>query len=157
MLAFRVPDGTSLDILDPMDVDTSQWIYHWRPEQISRWGASFTPDDHGGVWSLFYEKDRLSEDWTKAARLYDDDQLQGIIYMKCSTAFEKDGGQKYPCGVILFSCGPSFNEELILSYGRNILRMMGYRRGVDTNYNKIKFSASLHGTETSTLKYSLPI
>ncbi len=140
-----------------MEVNTRQYIYHWRPEQLSTWGASFTPDDHGGVWSLFYEKDRLSEAWTKATRLYDDDQLQGIIYLKCSTAFEKEGGERYLRGLILFSCGPSLNEELILSYGRNILKKMGYRRGVDTNYNKIRFSASVQGTETSNYKYSLPI
>ena len=90
-----------------------------------------------GKWILYYDK-QIDAAWEKAVQLFRENRLFGVHNMKCSTA-GYDGecsntyvdntiyGNMIDCNAIIFYCGNSYDEELIISIGKNISKLLNYK------------------------------
>ena len=83
-----------------------------------------------GKWMMFFSKHNgdLTRMWQQACDLYESGQLVGITNMKVSTNAENPGKTQNTSGVIMFYCGPSHDNQRVMSYGRNLLRLIPYKQ-----------------------------
>lgn len=79
-----------------------------------------------GKWMLFFKHNVLNNKWRAAVALYRTGQLKGILRMRCSTGVADSRVLKKNDGVIMFACGPCYDEETVLIYGQNLVEKMGY-------------------------------
>lgn len=79
-----------------------------------------------GKWMLFVSNKHMNDMWQKALRLYRAGELTGIISIKTSTAASNPRAAETKTGAIRFACGPSDDEDKVLTYGRNVVAKMGY-------------------------------
>lgn len=104
--------------MNPLDNHTSYWVYHRRENGDDQ--ASIE-----GKWMLFYKVSELNAAWVKATKLYDANQLPGVVAMKCSTARENERALDNSTKVMIFYCGGS--EESIMCTGRVLISAMEYQ------------------------------
>jgi len=97
----------------PMGTTDTPWIYECD-------GRTEEGDDVG-KWMLFYDNNVMDARWGKFKTLYRQNQLPGVISMKCSTAMENPRASSNSNGVILFYCNNSEDEDAIMSIGTNIV------------------------------------
>jgi len=86
-----------------------------------------------GKWMLFYERYEIDEKWNLIKYLYNNNKLQDVLSLKCSTIFKNSYYNKEfnETHVIIIYCNNSEDEENILNIGKKILEF--------TNYNNEKF------------------
>ena len=108
-------------ILLPSKINTHYWIHCIDPKIEKK----FPYVD--GKFVMFFPKDEIDERWKDVNILYKKGKLIGINSMKVSTQKKNhEGINKYKNGVIIFYCGPSENKQLVLEYGRNLLKYIYY-------------------------------
>ena len=119
MCAAAMPNK---DRIPPMS-DTENLFIKERSEAI----ASMY-DDKGklGKWMLFFNVKYVNKMWEKALTLYYNGELTGIQSIKTSTAAKNPRAGDKNRGAIRFKCGPSDDEELMKSYGRNLVKRFNY-------------------------------
>ena len=85
-------------------------------------------DDKGklGKWMMFFDVKYLDAMWKKALTLYYKGKLTGIQSIKTSTAAKNPRAGETKSGAIRFKCGPSDDEQLMKSYGRNLIKRFNY-------------------------------
>lgn len=103
----------------PLDVIDSPWLYENNNEG--------TKSVDTGKWMLFYDKSLMNEAWFLAKKLYRENKLDGVISMKCSTAYENDRASTLEEGIIILYCNNSSNEETIMNIGKKIIEMFDYK------------------------------
>jgi hypothetical protein len=81
-----------------------------------------------GKWMLYFDLDRIDDAWERAKKLYTDRELEGIVCMKVSTAFNNPRATGKDSKVIIFYCGPSGDEDKVVAYGKNLLEKMSYKK-----------------------------
>ncbi|KAA0202497.1 hypothetical protein HAZT_HAZT008352 [Hyalella azteca] len=84
-------------------------------------------ESKSGKWILFVRIKSMFSMWTKSCNLYREGKLKGVTSLKASTA--KDNPRKTAGddnGVIIFHCGPSNDKKLMISYGKNIVKLLRY-------------------------------
>lgn len=106
--------------LQPTEVTSSPWLYEHNPEIVQRYPVA------DGKWMLFCHKSQLNAMWDFAKTKYRSGQLEGITSMKVSTGYGNPRASKSDDGVILFYCGPSQDERLIMHYGQKLLEEIPY-------------------------------
>jgi len=79
-----------------------------------------------GKWMLYYKKDKMNDKWKFAQQLYRENKLNGILSMKCSTAYKNPRATNHDDGIIILYCANSYDEQYILEIGKNILNMFNY-------------------------------
>jgi len=89
-----------------------------------------------GRWMVFYNSSCIDKTWKKMKLLYQTNRFIGIkdIKVSCKSSSEQIDH------VIIFSCGPSYNKEKILRYGRNlsyVLRHEGLKPKSEKLYYKV--------------------
>ena len=95
------------------------WIY----ESKSGTGKN---EDGDGKWMLFYDNSIMDEKWECAKQMYNEDKLNGVLCMKCSTSRRSTRASTDTEGVIIFYCNVlSSNENEIMDIGRAILNNVG--------------------------------
>ena len=85
-------------------------------------------DDKGklGKWMMFFDDEFMDAMWKKAVTLYYKGKLTGIQSIKTSTAAKNPRAGELKGGAIRFTCGPSDDEQLMKSYGRNLVKRFNY-------------------------------
>lgn len=86
-----------------------------------------------GKWMLFYDKLLINEKWELAKRLFRNGKLNGVVSMKCSTAFINPRASSDNSIIILYCINSSFEED-IMDIGTNILNMFDYRENLYIYY-----------------------
>lgn len=114
----------------PLDVSDKYWVY-----EDSKYDAYCF---NVGKWMLFYTKDTFNDAWILAKRMYLNNLLPGVICMKCSTAAKNERAGVSEDGIIIFYCSDSFNEEHIITIGKNIIRQMNYDQHLYVYYKTDK-------------------
>jgi len=87
-----------------------------------------------GKWMLFYLNRNIDAAWVKAKALFRKGLLTGIAGMKVSGARHNPRAQDNDSHVLIFYCGPVEDEENVLSYGANLLRLMRYQPNSSNPY-----------------------
>lgn len=135
--------------MEPTKVDDQYWMSCEDPKLSKRW-----PHDDG-KWMMFIPKERLDEVWQRAQDFYLVGKLTGISRMKVSTAKDNPRASDDSTGVIIFYCGPSDDEEIVLEYGRNLLRLIPYTSPNGYMYYKSDAQTSAGTRATGCTKNSL--
>jgi hypothetical protein len=95
----------------PTENTDSYWVYH---------GTSKVERKDVGKWMLFYPKTNLDLKWKEFCSLYDENNLSGILSMKCSTSLKSSRSSNQREGVIILYCNNSSNETEILNIGKGL-------------------------------------
>ena len=103
----------------PLEVSDSPWLYETSNDDVKHINT--------GKWMLFYDKSLMDESWALAKKLYRENKLEGVINMKCSTAYENPRASRLDEGIIILYCSNSSNEETIMNIGKNILKIFNYK------------------------------
>jgi hypothetical protein len=103
----------------PLEVSDYPWLYENKNDDVKRVDT--------GKWMLFYNKSLMNEAWNIAKKLYIENKLDGIISMKCSTAYENPRASTLEEGIIMLYCNNSSNEEIIMNIGEKIIKMFDYK------------------------------
>ena len=109
----------------PTKVTETNWIY------CNVDDYAHTYPDRDGKWMMFFHMSQLDAKWNEACQLYRAGKLTGIRGMKVSTAKQNPMPNRLHAhdeGIIIFYCGPSEDEQNVMSYGRNLLNHMHYAR-----------------------------
>ena len=106
-----------------MSVSNVPWVYEKRPKH------QLIEPYNVGKWMLFCHNSLLDELWLKAVELYNDEQLHGVISMKCSTNYDNLRASNKHEGIVIFYCNKSYEATNILQYGHNILEKMQFTTG----------------------------
>jgi hypothetical protein len=126
----------------PLDVLESPWLKEKKDNIV------FNADI--GKWMLFYDKKFINEAWILATKLYRENTLDGVISMKCSTAYVNPRASSVNSGVIILYCQSSSNENQIMQIGKEILELMNFR---ESNYIYYKTDFQTHeGTRATGCK-----
>jgi hypothetical protein len=96
----------------PTETISTPWLYEDDGRTEER--------DDVGKWMLFYDNDIMDTRWADFKTLYRQNQLPGVISMKCSTAM-KNPRASNANSVILFYCNNSGDENTIMNIGKNIV------------------------------------
>jgi hypothetical protein len=143
---------------DPLKVKDVAFIYEINTSIYSK-----SSDIDCGKWMLFYEKKIISDNWYEIKKLYNQGELSGVKYIKCSTSGENPDATSISKthGVIMFYCAESSNEKEILKIGETITKKVSNYK---TSYGNIYYKSnqqSTNGSRTSgqkiNHKYSLKI
>tara|TARA_Y100001958_G_C21213971_1_gene539458 strand:- start:1172 stop:1657 length:486 start_codon:yes stop_codon:yes gene_type:complete len=113
------PDYINSDLL-PLEVNESPWL-------VEKKNDNCDPIDIG-KWMLFYDKLLMNDAWSCTKKLFRENKLTDIISMKCSTAFENPRASTLDEGVIILYCSDSSNKEKIMNVGKNILKLLNYKK-----------------------------
>ena len=103
----------------PLEVRDSPWLYENKNKDIK--GVDT------GKWMLFYDNSLMNEAWILAKKLYRGNKLEGIISMKCSTAYENPRSSILGDGIIILYCSNSSNKEIIMNIGKKVLEQFDYK------------------------------
>jgi hypothetical protein len=103
----------------PLEVSDFPWLY-----EINNEGVKYVDT---GKWMLFYDKSLINEAWVLSKKLYRENKLDGVISMKCSTAYENPRASTLDEGIIILYCNNSSNEETIMNIGKKIIEMFDYK------------------------------
>lgn len=74
-----------------------------------------------GKWMLFYPSNEIDSKWQHLCKAFDNNELEGITSMKCSTSMKTGRSSNDSEGVIILYCANSSDEDSILQKGRAIL------------------------------------
>uniref|UniRef100_A0A183CH33 Rhodanese domain-containing protein n=1 Tax=Globodera pallida TaxID=36090 RepID=A0A183CH33_GLOPA len=109
----------------PSEVNEVPFLFEQNVVQM----AEFKIEKHeAGKWMMFFDKhSELDTKWAEAKRLYNAGTLEGIKSMKVSTAFDNPRARDKKKGVIIFYCGPSWDEAKMMSIGHRLLDKMPYK------------------------------
>jgi len=106
----------------PLDVNDCAWVYEH--------SSTHQPDVETlcdiGKWMLFISKSSINDKWILAKRLYRENQLFGVLSMKCSTNYKNPRASTNDKGVIILYCNDSNNSDNIIKIGRCILDKFQY-------------------------------
>lgn len=102
----------------PLEVVDHYWLYEDR--HYGQRGKDV------GKWMLFYPKEKMNSAWMCAKQMYIDKKLDGIFAMKCSTNKPNDRSTSTDDGVIILYMFDSYNEDAVLSSGKNVIKMLNY-------------------------------
>ena len=69
----------------------------------------------------------MNNAWIVAKRKYRENELDGVEYMKCSTAFQNPRASRSDKGVIILYCNNSSNKEAIINIGEKIIKELDYK------------------------------
>jgi hypothetical protein len=117
---MNIEHYTNCDLL-PMDIDNYAWLHE---RQIENDELSFSMDV--GKWMVFCRKQNLNAIWELAKTLFREQQLDGVLSMKCSTNFDNSRSTNQNEGVVILYCNDSNNEPKIMEIGSNILSKLNY-------------------------------
>lgn len=113
--------------LEPMNITGQYWVHYSKNNDR---GAAPPPSSEGrgfhdiGKWMLFYDKSLMNEKWAEVVSLYNENKLEGVIKMKCSTNRPNPRASESHKGVIILYCNDSHNSQKILKIGKNILEFL---------------------------------
>jgi hypothetical protein len=99
--------------------------YHWLHEYQEKIAEKYPLTD--GKWMQFYDLPRLDIMWEFAKTRYRAGRLEGIHSMKVSTSCYNPRASTSSQGVIIFFCGPSLNETIIMQFGQKLLEEIPYK------------------------------
>jgi hypothetical protein len=109
--------------LNPSNIKEVPWL----TEDNEKISVKYMDLDCVGKWMLFYLKEDLDDAWKLAKKLYNEEELDGVIMLKVSTDHDNINKSSYiETGVILFICNESYDEDHILKIGKNIISKMKY-------------------------------
>ena len=126
---------------------THDWVWVYHSSQRNKESAAKHVSD--GKWMLFYPKSQLDAKWEQFCRLLDDNVLDGISSMKCSTAMEsyRSSGDE---GVIILYCDNSSFAPEIIRIGQGLFPyIQDYPKS--TIYYKTSHQTSLGTISTGSL------
>ncbi|XP_018013059.1 uncharacterized protein LOC108670121 [Hyalella azteca] len=113
-----------------------------------------------GKWMLFFENESMNDMWAKAVELYSAGELPGVISIKASTAAHCARSSDPSCGAIRFKCGPHTDRELVLQYGQQLVKKMGYSDSFGFVAYKTDSQSKIGTKATGAIKnylYRLPV
>lgn len=117
----------------PTKVYGSAWIYEEIPE-ISK--ICPNPEWNCGNWMMFFDNAMVDQKWEQAVNLYRQGKLNGIHALKVSTMRENCKNTDNSFQVIMFCCGPSDDQYLMLEIGNNLLNYIDYKNPDGAMYFK---------------------
>lgn len=82
------------------------------------------PTALSGKWVIFYRKQSMDRIWKEVCKLYRDEELEGVEFLQTSTAKFSKRLKDSDMGMISFICGPSDEKDLVMSYGKNLLKSL---------------------------------
>ena len=130
------------DDLLPLEVSDIPWLY-----EINNEGVKYVDT---GKWMLFYDKSLINEAWVISKKLYRENKLDGVISMKCSTAYENPRASTLDEGIIILYCNNSSNEETIINIGKKSAtgasKSVGNAQSVKINSQKRRKALKTSGT-----------
>ena len=101
----------------PSTVIDSYWLYEADKLKDS--------NNNIGKWMLFYPKNEMNNNWKLTKKLYNENALNGVVSMKCSTN-KKNKNATNDNGIIIFYCSDSNNWRKVNMIGKNIIDKMNY-------------------------------
>jgi len=111
----------------PMEITDFPWCYKSNENRCTTFfGFSIAPPFNVGKWMLFYPNSKMNDSWILAKKLFDNNELYGVISMKCSTAYKNPRASSKNNGIIILYCSDSDNESEIMKIGKNILNKFKY-------------------------------
>ncbi len=109
------------EIVDPTKIKTCHWIY----EYDSKFQGKYC---NTGKWMLHYHNNELDKMWKIVVTKFRNGDLPGVIQMKCSTGLPNPRAYGKSMGMIMLYCNRSSDEERIKIIGKNIQKIMKYKR-----------------------------
>lgn len=132
----------------PMNVIETPWLHH-RP--------NYAYYEDTGKWMLFFNNHLMNEKWKLATKLFDDNELFGVISLKCSTRFKNPRASDNNTGVIIFYCNDSTDEPFIMNIGQIIMSKLCYKRDMyyktDNQTHLGTAATGIRGNYSYCLKY----
>ena len=109
--------------INPMSVKNCCWIYHGSiigdTDEIVDTDKCLSICE-SGKWLLFYDKNELNNKWKIFKELFDKKLLDGVMSMKCSTAYKNSRSSNDIDGVLILYCHG--NEEQVMKISQNLVQ-----------------------------------
>jgi|TARA_B110000208_G_scaffold50632_1_gene66615 hypothetical protein len=131
----------------PLDIDELPWLYESKNDLESY---------DVGKWMLFYDKSKINDAWQKTKTLYRNDELEGVMSMKCSTSFNNPRANNNDSIIILY-CNNSCDEETIMNTGKNMLKLFKYEENETIYYKTDEQTKEGTGATGSTKNHTYKI
>lgn len=108
--------------LKPSEVKNFPWLV-CADNEIEK---KYCDNEPSGKWMMFFPVVDVDRQWSVACNLFRQGKLTGIFKMKVSTAYKIKGASRKSEGVLIFFCGPAYNEAAVMEYGKNLLNYIEY-------------------------------